>query len=110
MADFAPVSQLRRIPPLVGLAGVIAGAMLLFWPLDKPGVSGTAITPHYREFGWDSYTSLPDHPSLDDFRHAGIPVPQDAVWRRQVEAGASVVAGVVALGFWRWSRPRHRAA
>jgi len=80
----------------------------LFWPLDEPGVAGNALTPHYREFGWASYSPLPDHPSLDDFRHAGIPVPQDAVRRRQVEAGASVGVGVVGLGFWWVNRRRHR--
>jgi hypothetical protein len=106
LTHFATVSQLRLVPPIVGLAAVIAAAMLLFWPLDEPGVAGTALTPHYREFGWYSYSPLPDHPSVADFRKAGIPVPQDTVHRRQLEAGASGGVGVVGMGFWWLSRRR----
>src|SRR3954466_14677188 len=83
-----------------GAAAAVATALLLSWPLSEPGVTGSPLTPRYREFGWSSYTSLPEYPSQRDLRIAGIPVPQDAVRRRRVEASST--AALALLGFTSW--------
>jgi hypothetical protein len=97
-----------RVAVSAGLAAVAAAPTLLFWPLNEPGVTGSAAAPHYRAFGWESYRPLPEHPSLDDFRRAGIPVPQDAVHRRKVEAGGTAAVGLAGLAFLPLSRRRSR--
>jgi hypothetical protein len=68
------------------------------WPFDRPGLAGNAIRPRYRDFGWTSYEPLPEQPTREDLRRAGIPVPQDALTRRRVMAGAVVAAGFALLG------------
>jgi hypothetical protein len=93
------VKRVEWVAPIGGLVAAAAAVTLLFWPLDEPGVTGSAARPHYREFGWNSSVAMPAHPTLDDFRHAGIPVPQDAVHRRKVEAGATGLLGFVGLAF-----------
>src|SRR3954447_9768176 len=90
-----------------GAAAAVATALLLRWPLSEPGVTGSPLTPHYREFGWSSYTPLPEHPSLGDLRRAGIPVPQDAVLRRRVEASATAALALVGFTSW-WAIGRRR--
>lgn len=80
-----------------GLAGVAGAVGLLLWPLNSEGVAGNAITPHYRDFGWFSYTPLPDHPSRDDLRRAGATVPNGAVAERRRDAAVAAGLGVIGL-------------
>jgi len=94
------VRHVARLGLACGCVAVFATTLLLVWPLSEPGVTGSALTPHYRDFGWMSYSSLPEHPSLGDLRKAGVAVPQDAVRRRRVEAGAS--AALAMAGFMSW--------
>ena len=93
---------------LPGIAAVVAAVLLLLWPLNEPGVTGTPLAPHYRPFGWNSYVSLPEHPKLDELRRAGIPLPQDAVHRRHVESGAAAAIAVAGLASWWGTRRRQR--
>jgi hypothetical protein len=78
---------------LLGCGAFAAGAALALWPFDKPGLAGNALRPRHRDFGWTSYEPLPEHPTRQDFRRAGIPVPRDALARRRVVAGAAAAAG-----------------
>ena len=81
------------------LAVMIAVGLLLLWPLNEPGVTGSPLSPHYQEFGWATFASLPEHPTLDALRDAGVPVPQDAVHRRKVEAAATAAVGAAGVSF-----------
>jgi len=98
------VRNVRRILVIFGAAGVVAGLAFLLWPLHAPGVTGSAATPHYRDFGWQSYSPLPDRPTAADLRRAGISLPQDLVRERRYVAVAAAVAGVAALGIAQLAR------
>ncbi|MDQ1683641.1 MAG: hypothetical protein QOC82_378 [Frankiaceae bacterium] len=97
------VALARRIAVTLGLALIVAAAVLMLWPLRANGVRGNALQPHYTSFGWYSYASLPVHPTHADFIRAGITVPQDVVHDRRVlsagiaAGGAVMLAGAVAL-------------
>jgi len=80
-----------------GLGGVAGAVGLLLWPLNSEGIGGNAITPHYRDFGWFSYAPLPDHPSRDDLRRAGVTVPDDAVAERRRDAAVAAGLGMIGL-------------
>jgi uncharacterized protein (TIGR03382 family) len=102
------VLRLRRLSPVVGFGALAAAIGLAVWPLNAPGVTGSALAPHYREFGWYSYTPLPAQSTADDIRRAGIPVPHDAVQRRQAEAEAAASLAIAGLAFAWLSRRRPR--
>ena len=87
----------RRLVAVLGLALLIAAAVLMLWPLHANGVHGNALQPHYSGFGWYAYTSLPAQPTHADFVRAGITVPQDVVHDRRILAAAVAAAGAVAL-------------
>lgn len=79
-------------------AALLAGAAaVLLWPLRAEGVRGSALRPSYGDLGWFAYGPLPEHPTTDDLRAAGVVVPQDAVTRRREVAGAIAVGGVLLL-------------
>lgn len=80
-----------------GLVTLAASAALMLWPLDEPGVSGNALRPEYRDFGWFSYQPLPEHPSVEDFHRAGITLPQDYVAERRRIAAVVAAMGIVVL-------------
>lgn len=106
MTEIVPcVANARRVLGLVGLAAVVAAAALLFWPMNARGVTGTAARPHYRDFGWYSYSPLPPNPSSADFRRAGIVLPQDIVKKRRALALAIATIGATAFARGRWSVP-----
>ena len=96
--------HIRRALVVAGIAGVLSGLALLFWPLDEPGVTGSALRPHYRDFGWYSYTPMPAHPTAADFSRAGITLPQELVGRHRLVAAAVMAAGGAAVGVARLSR------
>jgi len=98
----------RRITLLLGLALLVAAAVLMLWPLHANGVSGNALRPHYSGFGWYSYVSLPPHPTHADFVRAGITVPQDVVHDRRVLSAAIGAGGAVLLLVAGVVRPRRR--
>jgi len=98
------VRHLRRALAVAEIAGVLGGLALLVWPLDEPGVTGSALGPHYRDFGWSSYTPMPPHPTAADFSAAGITLPQDLVERRRGMAVAVIAAGGAALALGLFSR------
>jgi hypothetical protein len=83
----------------------------MLWPLHANGVSGMALRPHYNEyFSFTTYEQLPDHPTNDDLRHAGVRLPVDVVWRRrhiaEILAGTGVVLAAAGLATMR-SNSRH---
>jgi len=94
------LQHVRMVGRLSGVTGFAAAALalaLLLWPLNAPGVRGSALTPHYRDFGWYAYVPLPKHPTLADFRRAGIPLPMDKVHRRRTTALSAAVVSAVAF-------------
>jgi len=99
----------RRVVALLALALLVAAAVLMLWPLDANGVHGNAFQPHYSDFGWYSYASLPAHPTHADFVRAGITVPQDVVHDRRVLSAAIAAGGVVLLLSAALLRSRKRA-
>jgi hypothetical protein len=102
----------RHVPSLglvTACAAVVATTLLLAWPLSEPGVTGSALTPQYREFGWSSYSPLAEHPTLGDLRKARVPVPKDAVMRRRVEAGATAALAIAGFTSW-WAIGGRRRA
>lgn len=107
----------RWVMLTAGFAAVVVGVVLFLWPLHGSGLSGNAIRPHYRPFGWVTTSPVPAHPSLDDLRRAGVAIPQDIVNRRSRIAG--IVTGLIVAGLtlvcssrtWRmWTATRRRRA
>jgi hypothetical protein len=80
------------------LALAAAAAALVLWPVHANGVSGTALWPHYADFGWTSYAPLPTHPTVADLRAAGVAFPQDLVRHRRHVAEVLAVASLLAVG------------
>jgi hypothetical protein len=84
----------RRLALLPAALAVAAAAAVLLWPLDASGVTGNAVRPDYRDFGWFAYAPIPDHPTTDDLRDAGVRVPQDVVDDRRRLATALAATGL----------------
>jgi hypothetical protein len=85
----------------LGIAGVVIAGVVLLWPLHANGVSGSALRPHYRSFGFALVTGgpLPRHVTVAYLRSAGVRLPQDVVDHRREIAYALVGTGlVVAVG------------
>ena len=80
-----------------GAALVVAALAALLWPLRADGLRGNALRPTYGDFGWFAYAPVPDHPTTDDLRAAGVRVPQDAVARQREVAAALAAGGAVLL-------------
>jgi len=97
----------RRIAPLLGLALVVAATVLMLWPLHANGLSGNAFQPHYKGFGWYSYTPPPAHYLTAYFIDAG-PTPQDLVHDRRVLSAAIAAGGAVLVLATAVIRPRRR--
>lgn len=89
--------MLRRVVLGSGLAAIVVALGLMVAPIRADGVSGNAIAPRYTDFGWFAYEPLPDHPTSDDLRSAGVRVPQDAVAERRRESAAIAAAGLALL-------------
>jgi hypothetical protein len=96
-----------RVALVVGGLVLLAALVPALLPLHASGVSGNALSPVYSDFGWSTYQPMPEHPTLDDFRRAGIEVPQDVVSDRRRLAGALAAVGAV-LVLAGWSRRRLR--
>jgi len=99
------LTTLRHAVPGVPIAGclcLIAGVVVMLWPIHGEGVTGTAVKPHYSDFGAFSYQPLPATATVRDLRRAGVSVPHDLVRRRRRAAaavgilGASLCAGAAA--------------
>jgi hypothetical protein len=84
----------RRRLALLPAALAVAAAAVLLWPLDANGVTGNALRPDYRHFGWFAYAPIPEHPTTDDLRDAGVRVPQDVVDDRRHLAAALGATGL----------------
>jgi hypothetical protein len=98
-----------RVVLAIGAVGLLAALLLVLLPLHGNGLSGNALTPTYSDFGWATYQPMPEHPTLDDFRRAGIEVPQDVVSGRRLLAGATAAVGaVLVLAGWTMRRIRRR--
>lgn len=89
------LEMVRRALLASGTLGLLAAVVLALAPVD--GVSGNALSPASSDFGWFAYEPLPDRPTVDDLRRAGVPVPQDAVADRRVLVGTIGGAGLLAL-------------
>ena len=87
----------RRVAVTLGLALIVAAAVLMVWPLHANGVRGNALQPRYTSFGWYSYAAVPARPTHADFIRAGITVPQDVVHDRRVLSAELAGGGVVLL-------------
>jgi hypothetical protein len=68
------------------------------WPMHGNGVSGTALRPHYSDFGWFAYAPLPENPSTADLRKAGVAVPEDVVSHRRHVASGFGLVGLALVG------------
>lgn len=68
---------------------------MMLWPLHANGLSGTALRPHYSDFGWFAYAPLPTHPTPADLRDAGVTLPQDLVATRRRQAAELGGAGLL---------------
>jgi hypothetical protein len=77
------VKRIGQLLLTVGFVAILSAAVMVVWPLHANGVSGSALVPHYKDFGFQSYVSLPRYASLADLRRAGLPLPQDAVAHRR---------------------------
>jgi hypothetical protein len=98
------VQTLGRSCVLAGIGSVLAACIVMLWPLHANGVSDMALRPHYNEyFSFTTYEQLPDHPTNDDLRHAGVRRPVDVVWRRRHIAEILAGTGVV-LAAAGWAR------
>lgn len=89
--------MLRRVVVGSGFAAIVVALGLMVAPIRADGVSGNAIAPRYTDFGWFAYEPLPDHPTSDDLRSAGVRVPQDAVAERRRESAAIAAVGMALL-------------
>ena len=85
---------------LVGTAlGLLVAALVLaLAPLHGPGVEGTPVEPRYGRFSYAVFGVLPEEPSQDDLRSAGVVLPTDTVaQRRQSAYAAAGLSAVLAL-------------
>lgn len=90
---------------------VLAAVLVLVWPLRANGLSGSALNPHYREFGFTSYLPLPERPTHAQLRAAGLVLPQDVVERHRhwAELLAAVGAALLLTVLISLRRPRPHA-
>lgn len=93
----AAVRRLGTWLVAAGLVIVTASVVLLLWPLDNSGIRGNALFPDYRDWGWFTYHPMPQHPTPEDFRRAGITLPQDYVAQRRRTAAVIAALGVATL-------------
>lgn len=98
----------RRVALLLGLALLVAAAVLMLWPLHANGVSGNALQPHYTSFGVEAYAPIPTHPTRTDFVKLGIAWPHDIVHDRRVLSAAIAAGGAFLLIAAAALRPRRR--
>lgn len=92
--------RVRLAAVAIGALGLVAGLAFAFWPLNANGVSGNAVTPHYRAFQFGVYASspLPPNPSRGYLRSLGVRLPQDVVAdRRQAAAWTAGVGAALGL-------------
>jgi hypothetical protein len=89
------VTRMRHWLTAAGLLTVLAGVVLALWPIHANGVDGTALTPHYKDFGWYAATPLPSHPTFADLRSVGITPPPDVVNERRRDACIIGAVGLV---------------
>jgi hypothetical protein len=99
-----PVLGWRYFLPVLLLL-LIAGAILLA-PLRGPGVEGTALYPHYKDFGFFAVGPLPDHPTRSQLRQHGVMVEEPSVTARRTLAASLGAASVVALAAGELARRR----
>ena len=98
MRDDSPVTLRVRLLALLGAAGAVAGIVVLLWPLHASDVRGNALAPKYVEFGFASYQAWPAHPTGNQLRAVGVPVPQDAVRHRRLAAAITEASGLALAG------------
>lgn len=80
------------------LAVLVAALVLALVPLRAQGIAGTAVEPTYTEYSFLVVGELPEQPTDDQLRAAGVALPQDAVRdRRQLVAGLAAVSALLAL-------------
>ena len=88
----------RRVLAAAAMAIVGAGLVVAFRPLHANGLRGSAVRPHYTDFGWFSYTPMPAQVTVADLRRAGVRTPYDVVDERRRLAGGVVAAGLILAG------------
>lgn len=87
----------RRVLAVLGLALLVAAAVLMLWPIHSNGVHGNALQPRYTSFGVEAYAPLPAHPTHADFVRLGITPPHDVVHDRRVLSAGIAGGGLVLL-------------
>jgi hypothetical protein len=66
---------MRRAVVGGGALAVVAAVVLALVPLHHEGVSGNAVRPTYKGFGWVSYSLPPENATVSELRAAGVQVP-----------------------------------
>jgi hypothetical protein len=84
-----------RLAIAAGIVLLAAAVAVVVWPLHANGVTGTALLPHYHEFGFTSPDQLPLHLTKAELRHAGIRLPEDVVAHRRHIAELLAAIGLV---------------
>jgi hypothetical protein len=105
------MGRVRVVLSVAALALVVSASLVVLWPLSATGVSGSALTPRYHDFGFWSFEPLPRYATTTDLRHAGIRLPQDVVaHRRHIADGLAwgAVASVVVLSAAAFAEYRRR--
>ena len=88
--------MLRRVLVGVGGAAIVAAVVLALLPMHHEGVSGNALRPTYKDFGWFSYSPLPEHATISELRAAGVQVPAYVVGSRRAVTDRRWLVGVLA--------------
>lgn len=84
---------------LPGIASLAVGLAVLLWPMHESGVTGSALRPHYGDYGWFSYeNTLSTSPYQSRLVISADPTPQDRVNDRRHAAEGFGVLGVLLIG------------
>lgn len=79
----------------LGALVVLAAVVLALLPLHHEGVSGNAIRPRYREFGWFAYGPISEHATAGQHSSAATSAPTYAAGSRHAVTHRREVVGVL---------------